>query len=325
MDGSSTNDGRLRVASLQPNCGCMSLKNASGKKVWLESSFYGIARGSLIMDPGQITRVLFDWGGRDNSDYYEMAAFGVNEAGAPLRDRQPTLRIQDALVEYAPMVDTPCSDKTCEFGPLSMNRMLEATETQERESPRRGVNFSSVIEASAPLDECGCMMLRNFSNGTVTLRSTLHGAETGQIDLRAGSTVPVPFDWAGPLDTDVYVLEAVDVRPANEPSPRPGAAPGTPAAASRSAMTIRLKDYHRDLRQPRRHDVPRVLRRVRERPPLERCPPADRQVRVASERHAGTRDARGVRPADEEPAVENCRPPGAVPLPAPPQVSQAKK
>jgi hypothetical protein len=233
-------DGTLQLASLQPSCGCMSLRNKSEKKVWLESTFYGIARGSMVMNRDELTRVLVDWGGTHNSDFYELAAFDVDQAGKPVRDRQPRPRIQDVLEEYAPMVDTPCGDKTCSFGPLSMNRMLEATEEQEREASHRGVNFSSVIEASAPQDKCGCMMLNNFSDEIVTLRAMLHGVETGQFDVRPGSTVPVAFDWAGHLDTDVYVVEGVDVRPANQPQRRTAAAPMT---AARSAMTIRLKDY----------------------------------------------------------------------------------
>lgn len=244
-----TPDGRLRVSSLQPKCGCVSLKNTSGKRVSLESSFYGLALGSIVMERNEIIRILFDWAGPHNEDVYDIAAFDVNDAGQPQRDQQPPLRIQDALVEYAPMVDTPCNDKTCVFGPLAMNRVAEATESQERESSRRGVNFSSVIEASAPQDQCGCLMLRNFSDGAITLRSTLHGVETGQMDVPAGWTVPVPFDWAGPLDTDVYVVEGVNVRRMNQVIPRTAgsaatpAVPAAPATTNRSAMTIRLKDY----------------------------------------------------------------------------------
>lgn len=232
-----TPEGTLLVASLQPSCACMSVSNRAGRDLYLESSFYGVSRGSLLLKPGEVTRFLFDWAGPANADAYAINAFDVNGAGEPLRNAR--LRIQDVLHEAAPLMDTACDADECAFGSLALNRELERAAAHERELARRGVNYTSVIELSAPQDKCGCTMLSNFTDQTVVLRATLHGVETGQIDLPGGATVPVAFDWAGALDSDVYILDAVGVRasaaPASEPLPQAG--------NHRLAMTTRLKDY----------------------------------------------------------------------------------
>ena len=104
-----------------------------------------------------------------------------------------------------------------------------------------------MITASAPQNECGCLMLTNHSDHDLTLRATLHGNETGQLDLLAGATLPVAFDWAGPLETDTYVIDAVDVRTPGETPISEAAKMATTSAGSAgrpgSAMTIRLKDH----------------------------------------------------------------------------------
>lgn len=234
---SYTPEGTLLVAALQPSCGCMSMANRSGRNIYLESSFYGVSRGSLLLKPGEVTRFLFDWAGPANSDAYEISAFNATGAGDP--DRSSRLRIQDVLHEASPLMDTACNADECAFGSLSLNRELERAAAHENELARRGVNYTSVIELSAPQDKCGCTMLSNFTDQTVVLRATLHGVETGQIDLPGGATVPVPFDWAGALDSDIYILDAVGVRA----SAAPVAEPVPQAASRRVAMTTRLKDY----------------------------------------------------------------------------------
>jgi hypothetical protein len=121
------------------------------------------------------------------------------------------------------------------------------------------VNYASVIEVAAPLNRCGCMMLRNTSPGSsVTLRATRHGTTTGQITLRPLTTIPVPFDWGGPLDNDLYVVDAVAVEEAppagSMPGAQAGSAPGQPLVGvgvppggeplvAPPAMTIRIRDY----------------------------------------------------------------------------------
>lgn len=232
-----TPDHTMWVASLPPSCGCISLENKTGKKVYLESTFYGVARGFMLIEDQAVHRVLFDWGGPLNSDRYELVPYEADAAGRPQRDRR--LDAQATLAEFAPVAATACNDRDCAFGTLAMNRMLEAEEEAERDTARRGVNFSNVIEASAPLGQCGCMVLRNFSTKRVTLRSTLHGAQTGQITMDPGSTVPVPFDWSGNLDSDVYLVEAVDATSPDEVA----RALEPNMQAHKTAMTIRLKQF----------------------------------------------------------------------------------
>jgi hypothetical protein len=233
-----TKEGKVEVGALMPSCGCISLQNTTPNKVAIESYFFGIRRGSLMLAPGEVTRALFDWAGSENSDVYELVAYNAGPDGTG----REQARAQDVLREFAPASSTPCADRECPFGQLAMNRMLETEEVEQRQTARRGVNFSSVIEASAPLDECGCMVLKNISDKTVTLRATLHGAETGQMDLAAGATAPVPFDWSGNLDTDVYTVEAVGAAAANQPPPVPDVTAPV-GDGQRTAMTIRLKQY----------------------------------------------------------------------------------
>lgn len=238
-----TADGPLRVSSLGPKCGCVSLKNTTGKRIMLESTFFGISRGDIFLNPDEHTRILFDWAGPENEDYYLIDAYEALAADA----RGDKLPMSKAVAEYAPFVDTPCDDEACTFNGLAMNRMMDDHEELERENPRRGVEFSSVITASAPQNECGCLMLTNHSDHDLTVRATLHGAETGQLDLLAGATVPVAFDWAGPLETDAYVIDAVDVRTPGETQLTEAAKMATTSGGSPnrpgSAMTIRLKDH----------------------------------------------------------------------------------
>jgi hypothetical protein len=240
--------GPLKVSSLGPSCGCVSLKNTSGKRIMLESTFFGIARGNVFLNPDEQTRVLFDWAGEENEDFYLIDAY---EASGTTRGAK--LRMMDAITEYAPFVDTPCDDNACTYNGLAMNRMMDDHEELERENPTRGIEFTSVITASAPQNECGCMMVTNFGDHDVTLRSTLHGAETGQLELRAGATLPLTFDWAGALETDVYVIDAIDVRTPGEslaageileaPATRTPTTPEGSGGRIGSGMTIRLKDH----------------------------------------------------------------------------------
>lgn len=239
-----TKEGPLRVSSLGPACGCVSLKNTAGKRILLEATFFGISRGTIILDKDQQTRVLFDWAGDENEDFYLIDAY---EVGAD-DTRGNKLLMTDAVTEHAPFVDTPCNDRSCTFNGLAMNRMMLDHEELERENPTRGIEFSSVIAASAPQNECGCLMLTNFSTHDLTLRASLHGAETGQLDLLAGATVPITFDWAGSLETDAYIIDAVDVRVSGETdvasaATKSATTPDAPASRSNSAMTIRVKDY----------------------------------------------------------------------------------
>ncbi|MBM3807734.1 MAG: hypothetical protein FJW22_06005 [Acidimicrobiia bacterium] len=239
------NSGSMKVSALGPTCGCLSLRNHSPREIMLESTFYGVPLGTVLLAPQEQTRVLFDWAGAENQDFYLIDAYAVDDQ----QRRGGKLKMSELVSQYAPFVETQCDDQTCQFGGLAMNRVIEDAEELEQEHPTRGIEFTSVIAASAPLDECGCLMLTNFSAHDLTIRATLHGTQTGQMDLSAGVTVPISFDWAGTLDNDAYIIDAVDVRTpgdpplaANSPANAPGAAT-SPTDRPGSAMTVRLKDY----------------------------------------------------------------------------------
>lgn len=263
-----TSDGeRLRVASLQPRCGCVSVANTAKHAIWLESWFYAIPRGGEVLQPGDRRRVMFDWAGPANSDFYELVAFKTAvKDGVEGKDTSSTggLRLRDVAVEYNQLAQVACDDSSCQFGPLAMNRVFGATAVQGQEGAASppGVNFSSVIEAAAPLENrCGCMLMENSDpDHAITLRASLHGAETGQLTLEPRQTARVPFDWAGDLDSDVYVIDAVALEarttklgtqtagrsaaPQGPGMPREGTAPIATAGGTQStAMTIRLRNY----------------------------------------------------------------------------------
>jgi hypothetical protein len=251
-----TPDGeRLRIASRQPRCGCISLTNTSEQRVWLEAWLYGTPRGAMVFPPGEKRRIMFDWAGSENTDFYELVTFKLakDDRGRETRDDSADggLRIRDILTEHAPFVHLSCNDDTCEFGSLSMNHVfLENIGQVDGATRQRGVNVSSVIEVAAPLNRCGCMMTRNISPASsITLQARLNGTPTGQLTLPAGATVPIPFDWAGRLDTDVYVIEIVALdAPAATGAEPPATAGAGQAGQSEAelpghAMTIRLRDY----------------------------------------------------------------------------------
>lgn len=237
----SSDGERMRLAALQPRCACVSLANTSSERVWLESWFYAIPQGSIILEPGDRRRVMFDWAGPESSDFYELVAFkvGTDKEGLDARDDGPDggLVFNQVLTEYSPLAHMACTDKACEFGNLGMSRVFLAANVDESGSAQqRGVNVTSTIEVASPEeDRCGCVMARNISpSSTVTLRASLFGKPTGQMSIGPGVAIPIPFDWAGPLDSDVYVIEIIDVSDTpTSASTQPGAAARPGGAAQR--------------------------------------------------------------------------------------------
>ena len=64
------------------------------------------------------------------------------------------------------------------------------------------------LAADEPL--CGCLILKNFSDRDIMLRSMLHDNELGLQVLPRSTTLTVRFDWAGPNGDDIYTLEGFD-------------------------------------------------------------------------------------------------------------------
>ena len=73
------------------------------------------------------------------------------------------------------------------------------------------------VQVSALQPRCGCLTLRNASDGDILLRSALHERTLGETVLRQGGTLSVQFDWAGADVRDRYRLEGFDASGARLP------------------------------------------------------------------------------------------------------------
>ena len=73
-----------------------------------------------------------------------------------------------------------------------------------------GVQFDSsgqTIELSSAEPLCGCLQITNISKNDVHIRSTLVGRELGSMNLPAGHTARIHFDWGGPSGAETFVLD----------------------------------------------------------------------------------------------------------------------
>lgn len=245
---------KLRVSSLG-SCGCVSFGNKTnefppdydpkpgekppeGYPVMLIAAFRQAELGRLFLDAERSIRVRFDWAGPDGDDFYELSAVRRD----PTTGQVVAAKITD-VINVGEVTASSCSDQTCEFGALKMNRAATAPAGQdEAEISTRGVNFTKgdeVLEVSATRETCGCLVVRNISpDEDVFLRSTLHGSVVGGLELRRAGARPaaaqgtppgggqaaaatgsgpmyedryIGFDWAGDLAQDVYVINAYGV------------------------------------------------------------------------------------------------------------------
>jgi hypothetical protein len=71
-------------------------------------------------------------------------------------------------------------------------------------------NGEGDIELAALMPQCGCVSVTNTSGGPVILRATLHGVKIGEAVISEGETHDYRFDWAGPENSDLYVVAAYD-------------------------------------------------------------------------------------------------------------------
>jgi len=109
----NTDENWIEVAAPEPDCGCLTLRNRSVDPLEVRASFFGTPRGSTVLQPGELTRVRFDWAGPLAEDRYQIQAFGPD--GAP----QST----DLLaMPPDPPVFRSCDDLACEFGELGLNQ-----------------------------------------------------------------------------------------------------------------------------------------------------------------------------------------------------------
>ncbi len=69
-------------------------------------------------------------------------------------------------------------------------------------------NGTLKLAAQEPL--CGCTTVANRSKEELRLRAEFRGSTIGSATLKPGQRLRFRFDWAGPENDDVYVLEGMD-------------------------------------------------------------------------------------------------------------------
>ena len=66
------------------------------------------------------------------------------------------------------------------------------------------------LAAEDPL--CACLSIGNVSGKDLNLRSRFRGTTVGSTKLKVGEKLSFRFDWAGPENDDVYLIEATDAQ-----------------------------------------------------------------------------------------------------------------
>lgn len=66
------------------------------------------------------------------------------------------------------------------------------------------------LAAQEPL--CGCTTIANRSQETLRLRAEFRGSTIGSATLKPGERLRFRFDWAGPENDDVYILQGTDAQ-----------------------------------------------------------------------------------------------------------------
>ncbi|MDE3155373.1 MAG: hypothetical protein KGN76_09740 [Acidobacteriota bacterium] len=66
------------------------------------------------------------------------------------------------------------------------------------------------LAAEEPL--CGCTTVANVTKDKLRLRSEFRGSTVGSATLEPGERLRFRFDWAGPENDDVYVLQGTDAQ-----------------------------------------------------------------------------------------------------------------
>jgi len=109
-------DGRLKLASQEPLCGCLTIVNVAGKDLALRSRLHGSTLGSTTLKAGAQLGFRFDWAGPENSDFYLIEA---TDAGGSEVNLKTAIRIEDKSGWVT------CSSAACPYGEL----MLDMGET----------------------------------------------------------------------------------------------------------------------------------------------------------------------------------------------------
>ncbi|MGE3404037.1 MAG: hypothetical protein AB7K63_15710 [Vicinamibacterales bacterium] len=83
----------LRLAAAEPLCGCVKLRNVSGRPVHLRSFMEGQELGWRDVPPGEMVEEQFDWGGPRQEQAFLIDAW--TQAGEPLQASQ-VLSLEDS-------------------------------------------------------------------------------------------------------------------------------------------------------------------------------------------------------------------------------------
>lgn len=98
--------------------------------------------------------------------------------------------------------------------PLFVLGLLASSSCNRYDEIWAGVEFQEDgrmrLAAEDPL--CGCLHVINTAGQDLALRSRFHGTTIGNTILKADQSVVFRFDWAGPENDDVYILEATDAQ-----------------------------------------------------------------------------------------------------------------
>ena len=202
-----TGDGQyLEAAALSPGCACVTLRNTRSDSIRLRSELYALPLGEIVLNGGAQARFRFDWAGAEDSDRYRISTYTSDTTILPARD---TLEL------VGPVIESSCVEAPCQFGGLSMDYAFTAPaaadDNPQGEAYVRFANGGRVLEVASESknDGCGCVVLENTGAEPYTLRASYQGTTRGSaISGAQGDLIYVGFDWAGPLDEDVYTLSA---------------------------------------------------------------------------------------------------------------------
>ena len=105
-------DGRIQLASEEPQCGCLTLINTSSMPITLTASYHGTRTGKVVLQPGERLSTRYDWAGAENDDVYILDGTGRNGEHVDLR-KTVQFEGQDRIQD--------CATIECELGDLNMN------------------------------------------------------------------------------------------------------------------------------------------------------------------------------------------------------------
>ena len=97
---------------------------------------------------------------------------------------------------------------------LLMLSVLASASCRRYETIWSGAEFTDdgKLELASEDPLCGCLTIANTSGGELTLRSRFEGTTLGTLVIKTDERATYRYDWAGPDDDDVYVLDGTDAQ-----------------------------------------------------------------------------------------------------------------